>query len=691
MLKFIKYFFLFIFIAILSGTGYLAYWGYDNFKEGQTFSRDFLRYPIIFTDRNGIEIHRIFGDENREWTNTKDIPEILKTTTILAEDKRFEKHFGIDPLSIIRAAWINFMAGKIEQGGSTLTQQIAKKAFLSDSRNFERKLHEMFLSFGIESKFSKDEILEMYLNTVPYGGRINGVEVASKFYFKKSVKDLSEAQSLILAMLPQNPVTLSKKTRVKEWLGTCTEETDPCDLFQPNYQTSRIEKILIDLAQTKKWSKEKTFSIWNELKETKLPRRHNWAHSDFQHFQFYVRDFLAKKGASFSSIRDGIIVKTSLDSSLQQEISHYLQENKGTELMKDHNISNEAFIILDNNSRNPLVWIGSKYFWDKSISGQIDMLRSERQIGSTMKPFIYSAAIAKGFQPPTIFYDSSISFRGDNHILRNADGHYLGGIRMTDALAKSRNIPAAKAVLLAGGEKTTKNYIDKYFGFEINKRFKNHAFGWTISLGTSPIELNNLANAYATLASGKRKEICPIISIKTFRGKDLGNFCNDKVIAKLPEINRFFINDILSNEKARPKAYSWRKNLTIQNYNIAVKTGTSSKRIDGDLYPVDDLIVGYSPNHTFLMWGGNTNGKHLKKWSVAVSSIGEEWHEIVKKFYEKNPKTYTKFKIPKNLQQVHGEWATLDYNPPSYEQLNRFVWYNRERGLNPMNRLYGEY
>ncbi len=691
MFKFFKYFTLFLFLSIIGGGGYLAYWGYDDFKEGQKFSRDSLRFPIIFTDRNNIEIHRIFGNENREWSDLNEIPEILKTTTILAEDKRFYYHFGIDPAGILRAMIINLKSGKIVQGASTLTQQIAKKGFLTNEKSIKRKLREMFIAMGIESKFSKNKILEMYLNTVPYGGRINGIEVAAKTYFKKTAKDLSEAECLILTMLPQDPVRLSQKTEIKNWLGSCAEETAPCNIFEQTYIPTRIEKILLELSNKEKWSKQKTLSVWEELKNTRLPRRHNWAYSDFQHFQFFVRDFLAKKGASFSSIKDGIIVKTSLDATLQQEISHYLRDKKGVEFIKKHNISNQAFIILDNNSRNPLVWIGSKYYWNKDISGQIDMLQSERQVGSSMKPFIYSAAIEKGYQPPTIFYDSTVSFRGDNHILRNADGHYLGGIRMTDALAKSRNIPAAKAVLLAGGEKTVKNYVDEIFGFEIKKRFKNHAFGWTISLGTAPIELNKLANGYATLATGERKEICPIISVKTFQGKDLGNFCNKKVLAKLPEVNRFFINDILSNENARPKAYGWRENLTIENFNIAAKTGTSSKRVNGDLFPVDDIVVGYSPNHTFLMWGGNTDGKHLKKWSVAVSSIGDEWKHIVQNFYEKNPETYAKFSVPQNLQRVHNEWATADYVPPSYDQLNRFVWYNREKGLNPMNSLSGEY
>lgn len=674
------------FTGIILGCA-LAIWGRDDFQMGQTFSRDFLKYPIIFTDKNGIEIHRIFGNENREWSHITDMPKHLQDATILAEDKRFRHHFGVDLYGLARAMWINFRAGRFEQGASTLTQQIARKAFLTDEKSIHRKLREMFLAMGIEYKFSKDDILEMYLNTVPYGARVNGVAVATKFYFKKEVKDLTEAESLVLTMLPQNPVVLSRNTRVENWLGSCPEETDPCDIFQPKYQKTRIEKIMLDLAKQENWDHKKIKQVWEELKSIRLPRRHNWAHSDFQHFQFYVRDYLAKHGAEFSSIHDGIIIKTSLDSKLQQEISYALREEWSKSLNKDHEISNTAFMILNNKTRKPEVWIGSQYYWDNKINGQIDMLRSARQVGSTMKPFIYAAAIDNGYQPPTIFYDSTLYFRTGAHTVRNADGHYLGGIRMTDALAKSRNVPAAKAMILAGGERKIRSYLDKNFGFEINKRFKNHAFGWTISLGTAPIQLNKLANAYATLATGERKDICPIISVKTFSGKDLGNFCNDKTIAKVSDTTRFFINDILSNEHARPVAYNWRKNLTVPNYNIAAKTGTSSKRVNGVLLPADDLVVGYSPNHTFLMWGGNTSGKALKGGSVSVIALGGIWNEMVQKFYKENPKTYAKFKVPKGLRQIHGEWATVDYQPPSYDRLGSVVWKNKEKGLNPMLQL----
>lgn len=677
-----------IIVLGLIGLGSLAWWGKDDFKKGQTFTREALRYPIIFTDRNGVEIHRIFGNENREWAEYNDIPELLKTATLLAEDRRFFYHFGIDFYGLVRASWVNVMSGRFEQGASTLTQQIARKTFLSDEKTIHRKLREMFLAMGMEYRYTKEELLEIYLNTVPYGARTNGVKVAADLYFKKEPDELSEAEILVLTMLPQNPVLLSRNGRVKNWLGNCTINQDEnCTIFSEDYSPTRIESILLTLANKEGWDKKKVQAVWSELKTIRLPRNKNWAYSDYQHFQFYVRDFLAKHGAQFSSVRDGIIVQTSLDAELQSQIYQQLRDEHSGELLQNHDIENFATIILDHETRSPLVWIGSKYYWNQAISGQIDMLRSPRQTGSTIKPFIYASAIDEGYQPPTILYDSTIKFKGDNHVLRNSDGHYLGGIRMTEALATSRNIPAAKAMLLGGGEKKVRSYLDKTFGFRINRNNPHHAFGWTLSLGTAPTKIQTLANAYATLATGKKQDLCPILSIKTFQGEDLGNFCN-KVFEKTVDDNtRFFVNDMLSNVAARPKVYNWRKNLTVENFNMAVKTGTSSKRVDGSLAPADNLVVGYSPNHTILMWAGNTDGSAFKPGSVAVTTIGHIWNEVAQTFYSKNPTTYASFGLPTELQRIHGEWATLDYKAPSYNQLERFVWYNREQGLNPLNEL----
>lgn len=163
-------------------------WGSDDFYLGKNFTRENLNFSIIFTDRNDLEIYRTFDKENREWTKFSEIPDFLKKATLLAEDQRFYFHPGIDFIGILRAGIENVKAGKIVQGASTITQQLARKVFLTDQKTFKRKIREMFIAFGIESKYSKDEIFEMYLNTVPYGARVNGVKVASEYYFQKNFR-----------------------------------------------------------------------------------------------------------------------------------------------------------------------------------------------------------------------------------------------------------------------------------------------------------------------------------------------------------------------------------------------------------------------------------------------------------------------------------------------------------------------
>ena len=681
--------FCFLLGASLAVLDVLTLWGKEDFLRGQNLTVADLEFPMVVLDRYDREIYRSFDQENREWTEISSVPRTLKIATLFAEDKRFYSHFGVDVKGIVRAFVANVQSGKISQGASTITQQIARKVFLNNEKSYERKLRELFIAFGIESRFSKDQILELYLNSVPYGARINGVGVAAKVYFNKPVDKLTEAESLALAVLPQNPVKLSKYGEVASWMGECPQEfvDNTCSPFLDwNYDFSRVESVLFAVAEHLAWTPEKAHDVWQELKSIELQQEKNWVQDDFQHFRFYVQRFLSEKNFDTQKARGGVIIKTTLDSELQKQF--YTQLRKEAEWLESkHWISNFSSIVLDHETRGPLVWIGSKDFWDTSISGQVDMLSSRRQTGSTIKPFIYWAAIAQGFQPPTIFYDSVFYFRGNNQRIGNSDGHFLGGIRMKEALAHSRNIPAAKALLLAGGERSVRKFLDQTFGFDINKNYAKHFFGWTLALGTAPVKIMDLANGYATLGSNEYRPICPILEIKTFTGEVMSDPCQIKIKKKISSTNSFFISDILSDESARPADWS---TLVTPVAPMAIKTGTSSKRVDGVLMPVDDFVIGYTPKVTVLLWGGNTNGRALKPGSVSVYALGPTWKRMAHLLLKSHPELHAEFKRPQNLQQVNGAWATLDYEPPSYEILNRFVMSNPEQGINPLYRLEQE-
>lgn len=661
-------------------------WGKDDFYRGQNLSLESLEFSVIITDRNGEELYRNFSQENREWVDLENIPLSLQLATIMAEDKRFYSHHGMDIKGIGRAAWQNFKAGGITQGGSTLTQQLARKIFLNDERSYERKLREIFIALGVESRYGKTDILEMYLNTVPYGPRTNGVAVAASEYFGKEPAQLSPAESLVLAVLPKDPVRLARKTDIQTWLGQCPIEfvEGSCTPFKDlNYDFSRVESLLFAVADSLDWTPEEAHGVWVALRDIELPQNKAWVSDDFQHFRFYLEDFLAEHNLTAENLGDGVIIKTTLDKNLQQKFIAEIDQQDDT-LMAEHWISNLATIVVDHDTRGPLVWIGSKDYWNNSISGQVDMLRSRRQTGSAIKPFIYAAAIDKGYQPPTIFYDSVTWFKGDSFRLSNSDGHFLGGVRMKQALAYSRNIPAAKALLLAGGEKVVKNYLDDRFGFDINAKYPDHPFGWTLALGTAPLRLADLANAYATLGSSEKKELCPIVSITSFEGEKISHPCQVKITRKTDKTTNYFISEMLSDETARPSA--WNK-LIKTTQPMAIKTGTSSKRVNGQVMPVDDLVVGYTPNATVMLWAGNTNGGALKPGSVAIFSVGETWRNLANIMLSHDKRLTGEFKAPEELQNINGTLATLDYQPPGYENLNRYVGYNVELGLNPLNQL----
>jgi len=619
-----KFFFLLLCALVGAGTGTaesLWEWGKEDFARGQNLNLDSLEFSVVITDKNGEELYRNFDQENREWISLEEIPLTLQLATIMAEDKRFYSHFGVDIKGIGRAAWENYQAGGITQGGSTITQQLARKIFLNDERSYERKLKEMFIALGIESRYSKSEILEMYLNTVPYGPRTNGVSVAAKEYFKKSPIELTPSESLVLAVLPKDPVRLARKTNIETWLGECPMEfiEDTCSPFKDlNYDFSRVESLLFAVAEYLKWTPEKAHQVWVDLRDIELPQTKSWVNDDFQHFRFYLENFLAENNLTTAEMGDGVVIKTTLDKNLQEKFIAQIDQ-KSDGLLADHWISNLATIVIDHKSRGPLVWIGSKDYWNEGIEGQVDMLQSRRQTGSAIKPFIYAAAIDKGYQPPTIFYDSVTWFRNDAFRLSNSDGHFLGGIRMKQALAYSRNIPAAKAMLLAGGESVVKSYLDERFGFDINASYPKHFFGWTLALGTAPVKISDLANAYATLGSNEKKELCPILSITTIKGEKVSHPCQVKIARRTNQTTNYFISEILSDESARP--VSWNK-LVATAQPMAIKTGTSSKRVYGQVMPVDDIVVGYTPNATVLLWAGNTNGGALKPGSVAIFAVG---------------------------------------------------------------------
>lgn len=641
-------------ILAVVGAGVLSVIYKEDFFIGKAFQKNDLPFSIIITDRNDEELHRSFGNQNREWVNLEEIPEQLKTITLLAEDNRFYKHFGVDPISISRAMITNIKSGRFAQGGSTLTQQIARKAFLYDEKTLQRKAREAAIAIGIESSMTKDEILEMYLNIAPYGPTLAGVKSASEFYFQKPVSELRTSEMLLLAVLPQKPVYLSRETLISEWMGTCEDETNTerCTPFdRSDYQPSRLDNILFDLARAEDWSYAKLEVTWYDMHQTQLPDRKNWVHSDFIHWRFYIQSFLQEHDIKLEDHPGGLVIKTSLDKKLQEEILDDIRSGTGGTLAEKHNIANLAITVLENETRNPLVWIGSKSYWNPGIHGQIDMLQRKRQMGSTMKPFIYSKLIEDGYDPSTTFWDTRVRFEQGGQIIQNYDNRYYGSINMSQALSLSRNVPAAQALYIAGGETKTKEYLDERFDMGINRDNPGHRYGWTLSLGTPSIQLSDIANSYATLATAHSQEICPILNIQTTTGEEIENPCDTTKERVLQEDTKFMIAEILGNTYVR------RVNNENEDASLSIKTGTPTNRVNGQLYPTDNLVAGYTPNATIFVWGGNADGSLLTPGSVAANSLGPLWQKTTLLTLKRHPNLHGNYEVPSNVYKQGDTWA----------------------------------
>lgn len=651
--------------------------GFKYLQLGSTISAKKLPFAIVFEDKNGQEFYRSFGNQNREWVDVADVSEVFLQATVLSEDKRFYEHSGIDVQGISRAMVENFKAGYIKQGGSTLTQQIAKKAFLSDERTFDRKFKELFLSYGIEKSLSKDEILELYVNIAPYGATLSGVKSSAQFYFEKNPAELSAAESLLLSVIPKDPVRLTRKKNIKDWLGTCVSQTENCDIFSTNYEPKRLDSVLLAVAKKQNWSNEKILEIWEELKNKKLPSRQSWANDDFQHFRFYVKNFLLEKGFHLENFPGGLRIKTSIDTELQKNLLQYLRSGALSDARLKNGMSNNAVLLLENETRKPLVWIGSKDFWDEKISGQVDMLQSLRQTGSSIKPFIFAGFFEQGFGPLTTMWDTRVRFNGNAKIIQNSDGQYLGNVPANISLAQSRNVPAAQALYLAGGESKMKKFLDSVFGFEIVKNHKNHGFGWSLALGTAPIELKNLANGFATLATGTRKNICPIVALETMTGETIKSPCDKNSWKSLSVDSRALTLKTLSNPALRP-AGPWRDNTTIPGLELAVKSGTSSKRIYGELYPVDNYLVGTNEQFTFLMWGGNTNGSNMEQGTFGTTTLGPHWKKMVEFVVLKYPNFVQKISVPTSVEKFSQGWVRKNKPVKQFKKIPGMSYVTKE-------------
>ena len=526
-------------------------------------------------DRNGEVLYDIYVDQNRTHVELENIPEYLRQATVAVEDKNFYEHQGFDPFGMIRGVSRFFTRGRA-QGGSTLTQQLVKNALLSPERSVLRKIKEFILAIQIERAYSKDEILTLYLNEVPYGGTAWGVQAAAQTYYGKDVGELTLAESAILAGLPQSPSRYSPYSS------------------NPDAYVARTETVLRRMREDGYITDEQEQEAVGQIKEVEFESR--GASFKAPHFVQYVQSILEERYGQSAVEQGGLKVTTTLDLSLQEKAQEIV--SKQIEEVEYLNITNGSAVVLDPETGEILAMVGSKDFNADDYDGQVNVSTRLRQPGSAIKPITYAAGLEKGYTASTLFMDVPTEFPGGAgqppYAPVNYDGEYTGPIQLRYSLANSINVTAVKMLSLVGVEDMLQLAYDMGIdSLEPTKETLSRV-GLSVTLGGGEVRLLNLTSAYGSFMNkGHKVEPVAILQVEDADGKVLEKNEPEKGKQVISEETAFIIADILSDNQARSQVFGTNSLLNIPGRTVAVKTGTTNdKRDNWAIGGNDHAVVG---------------------------------------------------------------------------------------------------
>ena len=595
----------------LLGVVLFAWYSRDLPRPDKVVRREGFSTKIL--DRNGELLYDVFADQRRTPVTLDQIPLTLRQATIAIEDKNFYSHQGFDPLGWVRSMFNTVFRFRRLAGGSTLTQQLVKNTLLTSQRAVSRKIKEFVLSVQIEKKYSKDEILQMYLNESPYGGTAWGVEAAAETYFGKKVSELNLIESAILAGLPQAPSTYSPfgvnaaayKDRTKAVLRRMRED---------DYITKDEEKQALAELETVKFAAEGS--------SFKAP-----------HFVRYIKQQLIDRYGERLVEQGGLKVTTSLDWQLQEKAQEIVSE----EIAKVESIAitNGAALVIDPQTGEILAMVGSKNYSAEDYDGKVNVTLSLRQPGSAIKPITYVTAFKKGYTAATMVADVLTEFPGGvnfpEYKPKNYDGKVRGPVQLRYALGSSLNIPAVKLLQLVGvKDMLTTAYQMGFTTLEPTNANVNR-FGLSVTLGGGEIRLIDMVAAYSAFAnSGLKVEPVSILKVEDAQGKILEEY---KAVSKqrvLSEEEAWLISNILADNKARLITFGANSLLNISNRSVAVKTGTTDDQRD-------NWAVGWTPGVMVGVWVGNNDNTRMKSVASGVSGASPIWRRIILEALAKQP------------------------------------------------------
>ncbi|MFH1671660.1 MAG: PBP1A family penicillin-binding protein [Candidatus Portnoybacteria bacterium] len=627
--------FLFV-MAILLGIGLFAYFAKDLPDPTKMDEREIIESTKIYDRTGEVILYDIHGEERRTVIPFEEIPQYLKDATVVIEDDNFYHHFGFDMMGILRAAWSNITNNKISQGGSTITQQYIKNAYLggpNSERTYARKIKEVILALIMERKYSKDDILNFYLNQVPYGSNAYGIEAAAQTFFNKNAKDLTLAEATLLSALPNSPNYYSP-------YGSHTEELKARQEYILDRMTKfgYITQEDIDAAK----AEELKYASLGDLK----------AH----HFVTMVQEYLEEEyGRVYSDINmAGLRVYTTLDWDLQKiakEVVAQGVENNETR----YRATNGALVAIDPKTGQVLALVGSKDYSEDQFNVATSPFR---QPGSSFKPFAYAAAFDKGYSPSSVIFDLETSFgefgpvgEEKEYKPKNYDLKFRGPVTFRKALAQSINLPSVKVLYLAGVNDT----INLAQDMGITTLKDRSRYSLSLVLGGGEVKLIDETAAYGVFATeGIKHPTNLILRIEDNKGEVLEEF-KDKAIRVLNQDTARQINDILSDEAARAPMFGNHSKLYLPDRPAAVKTGTTQDYADG-------WTIGYTPSLVVGVWAGNNDfTDKMRQGAAGLYVAAPIWNSFMTKTYQEKLKEEdedkdeikNKFELPKNAENFN--------------------------------------
>jgi penicillin-binding protein 1C len=675
--KTILKFVLLVFLVIILGSLYFIF---NDLPSLDSLPEHLIQPSLRITDRNGRPLYEVLPEVGGRHAvlSFEVIPHCMKQATVAVEDKNFYNNPGVDLQGIIRALWINLRGGETIAGGSTITQQVARNLLLEENERFERtlrrKLREAMLAWQMARRFSKEEILALYLNQVNYGGMAYGVEAASQTYFGKPATNLLLPECALLAGLPQAP-------------GLYNPFTNP-DLAKER------QGIVLGLMRAQGYISE-----GEQAEAESAPLSYNPAPYPIEapHFVWIVRGELDRLfAAGRLDPRQSLVVRTTLDldfqhtaeSAVTRQIRAFRQEDPVT----SHNVNNAAAVALDPQDGEILALVGSADYFDASIFGAIDMATAPRQPGSSFKPFIYAQALDPNRSNPstgsgqrpwtaaTAILDVTSTFithDGEPYTPVNYDGREHGPVSARQALASSLNVPAVLALDKVGIENTTS--LARRLG--ITSLENPQDYDLSLALGGGTISLLQLSTAYATFANeGIFSGNYAILDVRDADGNLLYNQ------ERLPQQQVFdprvvwLINDILSDDRARALGFGLNSTLKLER-TAAVKTGTTTNFHD-------NWTIGYTQDLLVGVWVGNSNYEAMRN-VTGLTGAAPIWHEIMRTVLQGQPDK--PFVRPEGLVQVEVcdlsgllptpacphtklEWFIEGTDPAEYDTFYKQVW-----------------